>query len=397
MKVILTQDIKSVGKKGQIIDASDGYARNFLLPKKMAVIADATNLNELKTKQDANKYKHDMTMANAKELSEKMKNFELVFKIKAGENGKIFGSVTSKDIADELNVTSSYLSKLFSKETGQSISVYIKEEKLKAAANMLQYSDLSITDISEYYHFASQSHFTASFTEYYKITPKKYRDKYNKKICKLTFRILYIFVYHLKRWICILRCLIYIKGKKGFLLFVRSFFIPFCQQEIFHWQQSKKEVYVRITQYKTIKDEIQQISLIKESAVNYPTSEKMDKPQIIVKMMNTVFQSDIQTEEYLHMLCFDSAMHLIGVFEISHGTVNASLVSPREIFQKALLCNAVQIILVHNHPSGDVSPSKQDMTITQQVKESGSLLCVPLLDHIIIGNGYFSFYEKGAL
>ncbi len=102
MKVILTQDIKSVGKKGQIIDASDGYARNFLLPKKMAVIADATNLNELKTKQDANKYKHDMTMANAKELAEKMKSFELVFKIKAGENGKIFGSVTAKDIAAEL-------------------------------------------------------------------------------------------------------------------------------------------------------------------------------------------------------------------------------------------------------------------------------------------------------
>ena len=102
MKVILTQDIKSVGKKGQVIDASDGYARNFLLPKKMAVIADATNLNELKTKQDANKYKHDMTMANAKELSEKMKSFELVFKIKAGENGKIFGSITSKDIATEL-------------------------------------------------------------------------------------------------------------------------------------------------------------------------------------------------------------------------------------------------------------------------------------------------------
>lgn len=103
MKVILTQDIKSVGKKGQIIDASDGYARNFLLPKKMAVVADATNLNELKTRQDANKYKRDMTMANAKELSEKMKDYELVFKIKAGENGKTFGSVTAKDIAEQLN------------------------------------------------------------------------------------------------------------------------------------------------------------------------------------------------------------------------------------------------------------------------------------------------------
>ena len=103
MKVLLQKDIKSVGKKGQILDASDGYARNYLLPKKLAVIADATNLNELKTKQDANKYKRDMTMANAKELVEKMKSFELTFKIKAGENGKTFGSVTAKDIADELN------------------------------------------------------------------------------------------------------------------------------------------------------------------------------------------------------------------------------------------------------------------------------------------------------
>lgn len=103
MKVILTQDIKSVGKKGQIIDASDGYARNFLLPKKMAVVADNANLNELKTKQDANKYKKDMSKANAEELSKKMKDFELIFKIKAGENGKTFGSITSKDIAEALN------------------------------------------------------------------------------------------------------------------------------------------------------------------------------------------------------------------------------------------------------------------------------------------------------
>ena len=103
MKVILVQDIKSVGKKGQVIDASDGYARNYLLPKKLAVLADAANMNALKTKQEANKYKKDMNMAAAKELSGKMKDFESLFKIKAGDNGKIFGSVTSKDIADELN------------------------------------------------------------------------------------------------------------------------------------------------------------------------------------------------------------------------------------------------------------------------------------------------------
>jgi len=86
------------------------------------------------------------------------------------------------DIAEALDMAPSYLSKLFTKETGESISAYIKEEKLKAAANMLQYSDISISEISEYYHFSSQSHFTASFTEYHGVTPKKYRDINNKKI-----------------------------------------------------------------------------------------------------------------------------------------------------------------------------------------------------------------------
>ncbi len=103
MKVILLQDIKSVGKKGQILDASDSYARNYLILKKLAVIADAANMNALKTRQEADKYKKDMNLATAKELSQKMKDFEIVFKIKAGKNGKIFGSITAKDIADELN------------------------------------------------------------------------------------------------------------------------------------------------------------------------------------------------------------------------------------------------------------------------------------------------------
>ena len=133
MKVILQKDIKSVGKKGQILDASDGYARNYLLPKKLAVIADAPNLNELKTKQDANKYKRDMTMANAKELVEKMKGFELTFKIKAGENGKTFGSVTAKDIADELN--KKYFVEVDKKKIGladaiKTIGVYTIDVKL---------------------------------------------------------------------------------------------------------------------------------------------------------------------------------------------------------------------------------------------------------------------------
>ena len=138
MKVILMQDIKSVGKKGQVLDASDGYARNFLLPKKLAVVADASNLNALKTKQEANKYKLDMTMASAKELAEKMKKFELTFKIKAGENGKTFGSVTAKDIASELN--KKYFVEVDKKKVGledaiKTVGVYNIEIKLFEGIN----------------------------------------------------------------------------------------------------------------------------------------------------------------------------------------------------------------------------------------------------------------------
>lgn len=138
MKVILMQDIKSVGKKGQILDASDGYARNFLLPKKLAVVADASNLNALKTKQEANKYKRDMTMASAKELAEKMNKFELTFKIKAGENGKTFGSVTAKDIASELN--KKYFVEVDKKKVGledaiKTVGVYNIEIKLFEGIN----------------------------------------------------------------------------------------------------------------------------------------------------------------------------------------------------------------------------------------------------------------------
>ncbi len=138
MKVILMQDIKSVGKKGQILDASDGYARNFLLPKKLAVVADVSNLNALKTKQEANKYKRDMTMASAKELAEKMKKFELTFKIKAGENGKTFGSVTAKDIASELN--KKYFVEVDKKKVGledaiKTVGVYNIEIKLFEGIN----------------------------------------------------------------------------------------------------------------------------------------------------------------------------------------------------------------------------------------------------------------------
>jgi len=102
MKVILLSDIKGVGKKDEIINASDGYARNFLFPKKLAVEANAENMSKLNNKKDANQYRKDMEKKAAEEMVQKLKGILLKIKVKAGENGKIFGGVTSKEISEEL-------------------------------------------------------------------------------------------------------------------------------------------------------------------------------------------------------------------------------------------------------------------------------------------------------
>lgn len=103
MKVILLQDIKGVGKKDQIINANDGYARNYLFPKKLAVEANAGNLGNLKAKQESNQYRKDVQKEEAIKLAEKIKNINLTITVKAGESGKIFGGVTAKEIAENLN------------------------------------------------------------------------------------------------------------------------------------------------------------------------------------------------------------------------------------------------------------------------------------------------------
>ena len=102
MKVILTQDVKKIGKKGEIINASDGYAKNFLFPKKLAVPADAQNLNELKAKQASEKHKKELETEEAKKIAEQIKQIKITIKAKIGENQKLFGSITPKEIAEQI-------------------------------------------------------------------------------------------------------------------------------------------------------------------------------------------------------------------------------------------------------------------------------------------------------
>ena len=102
MKVILTQDIKGQGKKGQLVEVSDGYARNFLFPRGLAKEANATNLNVMHGQQEAEAYRKQMALDEANQMAEKLKTLSVLIKAKAGENGKLFGSVTSKEVTEEL-------------------------------------------------------------------------------------------------------------------------------------------------------------------------------------------------------------------------------------------------------------------------------------------------------
>ena len=102
MKVILQQDVKGHGKKGQMVEVSDGYARNFLLPRKLAVEATAENVNTMKMQDKAKKAREAEEKAQAQAIAEQLKTFQVKIAAKAGQGGRLFGSVTSKEISEAL-------------------------------------------------------------------------------------------------------------------------------------------------------------------------------------------------------------------------------------------------------------------------------------------------------
>lgn len=133
MKVILKDNIKGVGKKDEIINAADGYARNFLLPKGLAVEANNANIAKLKAKQDSRKFQKDQEKDEAQKIADKLSKILVKIKVKAGENGKIFGGVSSKEIASELEKQYSIKvdkKKIDLKETIKTIGVRTVEIRL---------------------------------------------------------------------------------------------------------------------------------------------------------------------------------------------------------------------------------------------------------------------------
>jgi large subunit ribosomal protein L9 len=102
MRVILKREVRGLGRPGEVKDVADGYAQNFLLPRGLATVANAGELKQLARERDAHKQKKDRAHSDAEELAAKLGTITLVFRLKSGEQGKTFGSVTSKDIAEAL-------------------------------------------------------------------------------------------------------------------------------------------------------------------------------------------------------------------------------------------------------------------------------------------------------
>ena len=143
---------------------------------------------------------------------------------------------------------------------------------------------------------------------------------------------------------------------------------------------------------------IYELRLVKEGEEQYNVDEQITNPETAVKIINKIFDLENKAEEEMIMMTLDNKNKATGLFKISKGTINSTIVHPREIFKRAVLHNANCIMIFHNHPSGNLEPSQEDIKITNRLADSGTLLGIKLLDHIIISReGHLSFKGKKLL
>lgn len=138
------------------------------------------------------------------------------------------------------------------------------------------------------------------------------------------------------------------------------------------------------------------VQLVKDGLIKSENRPVIKTPDDVSAIMQTV--CECHAEEHFYCLLLNTKNKVNGINEVSVGSLNATIVHPREIFKAAILSNAAAVILCHNHPSGDPTPSPEDISITRKIIEAGKLLDIPVLDHVIIGDGkYVSMKEKGII
>lgn len=148
-----------------------------------------------------------------------------------------------------------------------------------------------------------------------------------------------------------------------------------------------------------MKTQVYRLSLVKERDVDYKVKGiRAMNPQAIVDLLNDVFDASNCPEEHMWAIGCNGQLHIVGLFEVSHGAPSECNASPRDILKRMLLCGATRFFVAHNHPSGSIYPSKEDKYVTEKLKASGNMLDVELLDHIIIADdAYYSFKEDGGM
>ncbi|MBC3898514.1 DNA repair protein RadC [Acetobacterium malicum] len=138
------------------------------------------------------------------------------------------------------------------------------------------------------------------------------------------------------------------------------------------------------------------LKIVKEGSILYDV-RRLSTPSEAAGLGKR-FLEDLDREQVI-VCCLDNKNQPVSINVVSVGTLNSSLVHPREVFKTAILSNAASIILFHNHPSGDPEPSQEDINITTRIKDAGGILGIELLDHIIIGSNdtFLSLKEKGIM
>ena len=140
------------------------------------------------------------------------------------------------------------------------------------------------------------------------------------------------------------------------------------------------------------------ITLVKESEYAYGIDIQVNSPEKLVKVFNAVFNLESMSEEYFCMIAVNTKGLVIGAFRVSQGDLTSTIIHPREVFKRALLCNAAAVAFSHNHPSGDTVPSSDDIATTDKLVEAGKILGIAVWDHVIIGsNGFASLREQGLI
>ncbi len=153
---------------------------------------------------------------------------------------------------------------------------------------------------------------------------------------------------------------------------------------------------MRVLSYKLLKRSTGQPYIHKDT--EYVCENKILVPEDIYELLRGTVHINESAEEYVYLLCLTTKMRVTALFELSHGTVSSAPISVRELMIRALLCGAVTIVIAHNHPSGDPSPSAQDLDVSRQIADACRFMGIQFADFIICGDGtYCSFRDQGLI